>query len=531
MLTICGCGSSDEPPSARESVPMPPRGPDGRVLHPVTLPDLSKMNASVQAQVRGQHAALTRKLDDRGTSTADLADAYGQLGKLLMAAQYYGGAEPYFRNAQTLVPNEFRWPYYLGHLHRRSGDIAKATQAFERARQLQPDDVATLVWLGDLQLAQDRPAEAEPLFTRALSLQPTSLSARFGLGRAALAKQDFSRAVALLEDVLARNPEAAAAHYPIAMAYRGLGETDKAEAHLRQREDHEIVPADPLMVELDELLESPEAFESRGIRALDDEDWPGAAAQFRRGLALEPDSASLHHRLGTAIAMMEDHAAAQQEFEAAVRLDPDYHPAQYSLGVLLQSKGRHREAIERFSAALQARPGYTEARLRLAVSLRRAGRPKESLKSYQEILSLDPDLHEARLGEAMALIQLRRYREARDRMMAAMKAYPDQSVYAHGLARLLAASPDEQIRDGNRAMVLVQELIQKEQRTVDLGETFAMALAAQGRYDEAAGVQRDLIAGVQKAGLKDLATRLSENLALYQRGEPCRTPWTEDRMP
>jgi tetratricopeptide (TPR) repeat protein len=489
------------------------------------------MTASVQAQVREQHNALARKLDDRATSIVDLADAYGRLGKLLMAAQYYSGAEPCFLNAQTLVPDDFRWPYYLGHLHRRNGDLAKARQFFERSLQLQPDDVASLVWLGDLHLTEDRPADAEPLFTRALSIQPTSLSARFGLGRTALARQDYSRAVTLLEEVLARDPGAAAAHYPLAMAYRGLGQAGKAEAHLRLREDHEILPADPLIVELDELLESPQAYESRGIRALDSKDWAAAAALFRKGLALEPNSAALHHRLGTAIAMMGDEAAAQPEFEAAVRLEPGYHPAQYSLGVLLQARGRHDEAIERFAAALGARPSYTEARLRLATSLRRAGRPKEALPHYQEILGLEPDLHEARFGEAMALFQVGRYREARDRLAAAMKAHPDQTVYAHGLARLLAAAPEDRIRDGNRAVALVQELLQKEQRTVDLGETFAMALAAQGRYDEAVAVQRDLIAGVQKAGLNELAALLSANLVLYQRGEPCRTPWTEERMP
>ena len=62
------------------------------------------------------------------------------------------------------------------------------------------------------------------------------------------------RAAEYLEDVLRRDPEAAGAHYPLGLAYQGLGDSKKAEAQLRQRKNHEILPADPLIVDLEELL-------------------------------------------------------------------------------------------------------------------------------------------------------------------------------------------------------------------------------------------------------------------------------------
>ena len=222
------------------------------------------------------------------------------------------------------------------------------------------------------------PDEAEPRFAKALSLQPKSLSARFGLGRTALARQDYRAAVTYLQDVLKQDPEAASAHYPLAMAYRGLGDVKNAETHLRLREDHKILPADPLMVELDELLESPQAYESRGIRALDQKDFAEAAALFRKGLEIAPGTAALQHRLGTALYMMGEVASAREHFEEAVRVSPDYHLAQYSLGVLLQADGRHAEAIERFTAALQvaAKPhgGARAPRSQPAASRAREGR-------------------------------------------------------------------------------------------------------------------------------------------------------------
>ena len=508
-----------------------PIAPDGRALLPVSLPDLSMMTPSVQQQIRASHASLSAQVANRQTAIALLADAYGELGKLLMAADYPEAAEPCFIDAQRLAPGERRWPYYLAHVYRRRGDLDKAKTFFEQALQLRADDVDTLVWLGDIALTQGRPEEAEPRFSRALTLEPTSLSTRFGLGRVALARQEYRRAVEYLEEVLKRDPEAAGAHYPLGMAYRGLGDAQKADAHLRLRKTREILPADPLMVDLEDLLESPQVYESRGIRALDKQQWPEAAALFRKGLELAPDSAALQHRLGTAMFMMGDRAGAEARFEQAVRASPEYFPAQYSLGVLLQEKGNHAVAIERFAAALRARPSYAEAQLRMATSLRRVGRAKEALAQYQQVLAANADLTEARFGRAMALVQLGRYREARDHLRADAKAHPEQPIFAHGLARLLAAAPDDRVRDGDQAMTLVGELLAREQRTLELGETMAMALAAATRYEEAVRVQRDLMRGVENAGLRQVVPRLAVNLALYERGEPCRTPWPPDEIP
>ena len=232
-ILIGGCTSSDDATSRRSTEASLPGAPDGRTLRPVALPDLSTMTESVQKQIRESHAALLLKSESRArTPSTALADAHGELGKLLMAADYPDAAEPCFLNAQTLAQDDHRWPYYLGHLYRNRGDLPSARASFERARQLRPDDVATLVWLGDIHLAEGRPEAAEPEFAKALTLQPSSLSARFGLGRTAIARQDFRRAVTYLEEVLAMDPEAAAAHYPLATAYSALGDQKKADAAL-----------------------------------------------------------------------------------------------------------------------------------------------------------------------------------------------------------------------------------------------------------------------------------------------------------
>ncbi len=526
VLFVAGCARQDKPPADTATAVTA----DGRALRPVTLPDLSQMAVSVQAQLRDQHAALQRTIENKRASTGDLSGAYGEMGRLLMAAQSYEGAEASFLNAQSLDPSDFRWPYYLGHLYRAQGRIDQARALFERALQLRPDDMAALVWMGDVYLSAGLPEAAEPQFAKALSLDPQSVSARYGLGRAALARNDPRKAVTYLEEVLKLNPNAGDAHYPLSLAYASLGDSAKAGEHLRLRRSQQIQPADPLMSELDELLQSPQTYETLGIRALAREDWPTAEAAFRKGLELSPTSPALRFRLATTMNMMGDPEGAEALFKAVVHDAPEYFPAQFSLGVVLQAKGSHGEAVERFTAALKERVDYAEARLRRASSLRRLGRTKQALADYEQVATANPDLTEAHIGAAMMLAEMGQFQQARDYLARQVKAHPDQIVLTHGLARILAAAPDARVRDGAQSMALVQSMLAKG-RTVELGETMAMALAALGEYRRAAEIQRDLIRTAERPEFAAARPRLAKNLQLYEQQQRCATPWTSDEMP
>ena len=45
------------------------------------------------------------------------------MGTLLAAAEQLEAAEPCYLNAQTLAPDDARWPYYLGQLYRIKGPV------------------------------------------------------------------------------------------------------------------------------------------------------------------------------------------------------------------------------------------------------------------------------------------------------------------------------------------------------------------------------------------------------------------------
>jgi len=498
------------------------RAPARPPLHTASLPDLSRAAPSVQSQLREHDAALRRVTANSKASPGELADAYGDVGMLLMAAEYREAAEAYLLNAEALAPETAKWPYYLAHLYRAAGDSAKSPGEFEHVIRLQPRNVSALVWLGDTFLDQGRPEVAQPLFERALADDPQSIAALFGLGRAALARSDHSHAVDHLERALALDPRAGPIHYQLAMAYRGLDQPDKADAHLRLRAPGTIRPSDPLMAELETILESPVAYEVRGGKALEARDFAAAVKDFRKGIDLAPGEPALHHKLGTALYLSGDPRGAANEFAEALRLAPAFAKAHYSLGLLLAVDGRTADALAHLNAAVRADPAYVEARVRLADVLRRSGRASESLSWYAEAAALDPRASDAALGYVLALVDLHRYREARDRLRENVQQYPNRPEFVHALVRLLTAAPDAAVRDGQQALVLMRGVLEREPRGVEVGELMAMTQAELGQYGEAVTWQREALAAAQRLSPPDVVRRLSEMLDRYEHRQPCR---------
>jgi tetratricopeptide (TPR) repeat protein len=126
------------------------------------------------------------------------------------------------------------------------------------------------------------------------------------------------------------------------------------------------------------------------------------------------------------------------------------------------------------------------------------------------------------MGYAAALIELRRYQEARDWLTDAARVTPDDLQFPLALARLLAASPDGRVRNGEQAMAIVSELF-KRSKSTEVGEAMAMAYAELGDYDKAAAIQRGVMAAARQSGLTRATERMAKNLTLYEHRQPCRT--------
>jgi tetratricopeptide (TPR) repeat protein len=430
--TACACTKAADPPSA-EPVTSASRS---AASTGVQLPDISGLAESVQQQLRARADELTRTLARADATPSEKAAAFGALGRLLMAAKFNDEAVSCFTRAESLAGHDLRWPYYAGHANLGKGDRSSAAAAFQRALTAHPDDVIVLVWLGETYRDDEQLDLAQSSFQRALALQPGSVPALFGAGRTALAQRSYRDARQYLERALAGDPRAAAIHYPLAMAYRGLGDMQKAETHLRQRGSQYPTLDDPLMQDDEDVLDSAVAWEKRGMQALTNADFGAAIAAFQNGLALDAEDTSLRYWLGAALYASGDADGAVREFSAVVKRAPDHAKAHFSLGAIYDARHDRGRAIEEYRAAVGADPKMPEARVRLAGGYQASRQLEAALEQYQAAVRLDPSMAAAWAGGAQVLIDLKRIEQANQWLTEARRVLPNQPELAELQARL-----------------------------------------------------------------------------------------------
>jgi serine/threonine-protein kinase len=195
-------------------------------------------------------------------------------------------------------------------------------------------------------------------------------------------KAATERGIALFRQALALDPTYALAWAGLADAYYSISNTylPPSEAIPLARTAAEKALA------LDEQLA--EAHAALGItKAAYDWDWEGAEREYKRALALNPNSASAHHYYALLLMVRGRFAESRKEFALARELDP----------------------LSAIYAAIAVYP------------LLFSGQYEQALSESEKILAIDPQFCSAHVNAAWALILLGRADEAVKRMESAVK--------------------------------------------------------------------------------------------------------------
>jgi tetratricopeptide (TPR) repeat protein len=455
-------------------------GPDPRtLLEPLPSMSLESFEKPVARRLSEARARIDELIDVKGSSDAELAEAFGELGKLTFATELIDVARACNRNAERLAPDDARWPYYLGHLGRFTGERERSLAGFERARKLATDDRPTLFYLGELYLDFDRLDDAEAAYRHAAKLGAPSGMA--GLGVVLVARGEYRAALPHLEQALERVPAADRIHYHLSVVHARLGDDEKSRSHMSRQGPGMPRPNDPLMDDVvrlrDELRASP--------RSVDD---------LREAGAADSDDPGARLRLGSALANEGKLDEAEAHFRAALELGRDpqaVRSANLNLGFLADDRAAHAEAVEYYARVLE-----------------------------HDVASRG---HIAYLELAQTLAQTRRFASAGWVYQRGRETLPTDATIANAHAMFLATCPDDTVRDGAAALQLASSLF-AAQKSGPHAVTLAAALAENGRFEEAINLQRGAIAEAQQFDLPDLVDRLRQHLSLYENRKPLRQP-------
>ena len=539
LAALIACVACDPEPAANppESPGEPPATTstaraDGIVEIP--FPDLTQLEAAVQEQLLRGAEDLRTALARTDLDPVSKARHYGELGKIYHAYTLMDAAEACYRNAATSDPLQFAWVYYLGHVRRDLGRPEPSVHSFRSALAIEPENIPALIHLANLHLDdQNQPQLAEPLYTKARELDARCAAAIDGLGRIARGRGDTAAAVELYKEALALAPDASAIRYRLGMAYRKLGELDKAaEILLRGGSAKASVP-DPLIGELGDIKTGMRVHANLGSEAYLAGDYEKAEAEFRKALEADPHHPLPRTNLGSILVYQNRIREAQKEFEEVIRLDPDSVQANFNLGTVLANSGADSRAMAHYRAALAVHPDHVDTHFNMANALRREGRFAEALGHYRKVLVQQPANATARCAEALTLAALQRYREAHESIETSFQALPDSAIIAHILARLLAANPEDDLRDGKRAVEVADAVLKamRGAKQVSPGhvETMAMAHAQAGQFGLAIHFQQQAVSFVaplaKPKGMQKRLEELRANLQRFTKKQTCRVPW------
>jgi tetratricopeptide (TPR) repeat protein len=264
-----------------------------------------------------------------------------------------------------------------------------------------------------------------------------------------------------------------------------------------------------------------------------------ATRAFRGALDINPHAADARALLGLALWRLHRHDEAEQQWQTALEEKPNLAEARAGMGLVLLRQNHVDEAVRELTAALRARPDLTWAWSACGIALQRRERWQEALEKHQTALRIEEDrsrvtdqtpsaelvLYHRRFAYALRAVgrgedAAREYGKA----LQLDSAWPKETTTE---AWRLATDARAEYRDPATALELASQACQAlAEPSAEMLDTWAAALAANSRYEEAAKIARKALA----KATPDRAKAIKARLSLYEQRKSYVAPPEEERV-
>ena len=154
---------------------------------------------------------------------------------------------------------------------------------------------------------------------------------------------------------------------------------------------------------------------------------------------------------------------------------------------------RPKEALKLLEPVRTQAPESTQVLLLTARAQTQAGLESEALQTFETLLGLDPCEYKGRSEMATLLRKQGRDQDYVSLLDEGIRTCPDNKANRNDLAWALSTSPDEKLRDGPRAVAMMEEMLAHEHGDTQAAylDTFSAALAEEGDFERAEAVSRE----------------------------------------
>ncbi len=377
------------------------------------------------------------------------AQVWGDLGKLLRAAQLYPDAVACFEQAERLEPNNPSWPYLQGEVLRWS-DYRQALPRLLRAAALpdNSDTIALPLRLAEVQLALGLNDEAEKKLRRALEIEPDDPTVHYNLALLDLGRDDLPGSLAHLKHCEHSPFTQRKACIQLAAVYRRMGRMEEADSYSHKAD---TLPPDSNWID-PFLPDVPTVGRPARFHWVYDLELRGdyrAAAEQLAALIQERPEYRAYVSLGVNLGKLGDFDRAERALRSAIDLAPEKSQAHYELSRLLwiradlDERSDHQRARAEFEEAaacarqaIAQRPNHAMAHVLLGMSLRRLGQRQEALSAFRTAIEYGPNLSDAHFYLGEALVEADQFAEARTSLERARDLSPNDPRPEAALAKL-----------------------------------------------------------------------------------------------
>jgi tetratricopeptide (TPR) repeat protein len=395
-----------------------------------------------------------------------------------------------------------------GHDLLRRGKLTAATEAFEAVLARRPDDAGALLGLGIVAIRRPLLDRAEEAYLRALEVHPDQGELHARLGEVLQRRGDQASLVRAQEHFAA-----ATRHAPTHL--RAWTRRAVVEATLGRPDEARASAAAALALE----PAAREAWLARGMAAEQEGDPDGAIEHYRGALAIERDYAEPLTNIGRLLLDRGDVEGALVTLERAYFLHPLYYDALYQCARAHELLGRTDEARLFYERTLAQSTRHMRARVALGFLDLAQGALKDAEAHAATALRRNASHVGAR--ELTARIALARgdWTRAAGNLRSLLDQGAARPDLAALLVRVLAAAPDDDLRNGAEALRLARYWAQLTRR--EDPEVLAALAAAQAESGDHAAAEETLrkAAALLPAGRRGA---FDAEAALYAEGRPLR---------
>jgi tetratricopeptide (TPR) repeat protein len=215
-----------------------------------------------------------------------------------------------------------------------------------------------------------RATDGREHYARAASLDPSFALAYVGLANTAPTAADFFDAMRRATGFVGQ-VSAGEGHIIRALEAGVNGRPDEQLQHLTA-----LVEAHP---------EDERAHNALGLFYFGRQEWPQAAAEFRRSTEINPEFSQPYNQLGYALRFMNDYAGAEKAFTTYIQLIPDEPNPYDSYAELLMKVGRFRESIVQYEKALAINPNFANSYIGIGNDHIFLGEPIQARNSFTKL--------------------------------------------------------------------------------------------------------------------------------------------------